>query len=308
MSNFHKFTKKELLHFIEGNEYEGPVSYEANEVGVREGLIDFLKDDHIQVEGAFSANEKLYVVYSKIATPDEIEAVKGKGIFDKLKVYGSSGKYKGVVNGEGISVFPNIYHSVLPFMNDIIKIEGKGNKFGLKKLSGEVILATKYDRIDSLSELVFAVTLEGKLGFMNLKGETVIPFDYDAFDEEVAFYNGLACVKKSRDDGSYRFGYIDHRNEAVIPFQFSGAQTFKDKDYIENWITYPAGGDKSYTRDTYKLALDGTVLMVDSEHFEDTSWYKEWEANHPYDESSRYNEDDGLDAFEGDPSNRWNID
>ena len=248
------------------------------------------------------------MVYSKIATPDEIEAVKGKGIFDKLKVYGSSGKYKGVVDGEGISVFPNIYHSVLPFMNDIIKIEGKGNKFGLKKLSGEVILATKYDRIDSLSELVFAVTLEGKLGFMNLKGETVIPFDYDAFDEEVAFYNGLACVKKSRDDGSYRFGYIDHRNEVVIPFQFSGAQTFKDKDYIENWITYPAGGDKSYTRDTYKLALDGTVLMVDSEHFEDTSWYKEWEANHPYDESSRYNEDDGLHAFEGDPSNRWNID
>ena len=143
---------------------------------------------------------------------------------------------------------------------------------------------------------------------MNLKGETVIPFDYDAFDEEVAFYNGLACVKKSRDDGSYRFGYIDHRNEAVIPFQFSGAQTFKGKDYIDNWITYPAGEDKSYTKDTYKLALDGTVLMIDSEHFEDTSWHKEWEANHPYDESSRYNEDDGLDAFEGDPSNRWNID
>ena len=245
MSNYTKITKKELLNLIIGNEYEEPVNYSYVELGVRKGLIDFLKDDHIQVEGAFSANEKLYVVYSKIATPDEIEAVKGKGIFDKLKVYGSSGKYKGVVDGEGISVFPNIYHSVLPFMNDIIKIEGKGNKFGLKKLSGEVILATKYDRIDSLSELVFAVTLEGKLGFMNLKGETVIPFDYDAFDEEVVFYNGLACVKKSRDDGSYRFGYIDHRNEAVIPFQFSGAQTFKGKDYIENWITYPAGGNKS---------------------------------------------------------------
>ena len=308
MSNYTKITKKELLNLIIGNEYEEPVNYSYVELGVRKGLIDFLKDDHIQVEGAFSANEKLYVVYSKIATPDEIEAVTGKGIFEKLKVYGSSGKYKGVVDGEGISVFPNIYHSVLPFMNDIIKIEGKGNKFGLKKLSGEVILATKYDRIDSLSELVFAVTLEGKLGFMNLKGETVIPFDYDAFDEEVAFYNGLACVKKSRDDGSYRFGYIDHRNEAVIPFQFSGAQTFKGKDYIENCITYPAGEDKSYTKDTYKLALDGTVLMIDSEYFEDTSWHKEWEANHPYDESSRCNEDDGLDAFEGDPSNRWNID
>jgi hypothetical protein len=47
--------------------------------------------------------------------------------------------------------------------------------------------------------------------------------------------------------------------------------------------------------------------MVDSEHFEDTSWYREWEANHPYDESRRY-DDDSLDAFEGDSSNRWNID
>ena len=76
---------------------------------------------------------------------------------------------------------------------------------------------------------------------------------------------------------------------------------------INSDITYPAGGDKSYTRDTYKLALDGTIIMVDSEHFEDTSWYREWEANHPYDESRRY-DDDSLDAFEGDSSNRWNID
>ena len=306
MSNFYKCTKKELLHLIEGNEYEVSVSYEANEVGVREGLIEFLKDDHIQVEGAFSANEKLYVVYSKIATPDEIEGVKGKGIFDKLKVYGSSGKYKGVVDAEGNSVLSNIYHSVLPFMNDIIKIEGKGNKFGLKKLSGEVILETKYDRIASLGESLFAVSLNGKLGFMNLKGKIVIPFDYEAFDEEVAFYNGLACVKKLMDDGSHKFGYINHYNEVVIPFEFNGAETFKDKDYIDNWIIYQVGYGKSFIRDHYKLALDGTMILVDSEHIEDESWCMEWEANHPYDESHR--PDDDSDAFEGDASNRWNID
>lgn len=247
------------------------------------------------------------MIYSKVATPVEIEAVKGKGIFDKLKVYGSSGKYKGIVDGNGNSVFPNIYQSVMPFMNDIIKIEGKGNKFGLKRLSGEIILEPKYDRIDPLGELVFAVTLDGKLGFMNLKGETVIPFDYEASDEDVAFYNGLACVKKLMDDESYKFGYIDHNNVTVIPFQFSSAQTFKDKDYIENWITYSIGGDKSYTRDRYKLALDGTVIMFDSEYFEDTSWHRDWEASHPYDESRKYDDDD-LEAFEGEAGNRWNVD
>lgn len=307
MSNYIKGTKNELLNLFEGNKYEGAVNpfYEA--LGVREGLVDFLKDDHVQAEGAFGANEKLYVIYSKVATPVEIEAVKGKGIFDKLKVYGSSGKYKGIVDGNGHSVFPNIYQSVMPFMNDIIKIEGKGNKFGLKRLSGEIILEPKYDRIDPLGELVFAVTLDGKLGFMNLKGETVIPFDYEAFDEDVAFYNGLACVKKLMDDESYKFGYIDHNNVTVIAFQFSSAQTFKDKDYIENWITYSIGGDKSYTRDIYKLALDGTVIMCDSEYFEDTSWHRDWEASHPYDESRKYDDDD-LEAFEGEAGNRWNVD
>lgn len=308
MSNYIKRTKEELLCFIEGNEYEGPVSYEANKIGVREGLIAFIKDEHVQVEGIFIANEKLYLVYSKVATREEVEAVKDKGIFARLKVYGSSGKYKGIVNGEGNSIIPNMYNSVEPFMNDIIKIEFKGNKFGLMRISGEIIVEPKYDRIDSLGELVFAVILNGKLGFMNLKGETVIPFDYEAFDEEVVFFNGLACVLKLMDDGSSKFGYINHSNEVVIPFQFSSAETFQGKDYIENWITYPAGGNKCYTRDTYKLALDGTVIFVDSEHYEDISWLREWEANHPYDESRRYYDDDSLDAFEGNSSNRWNID
>ena len=81
----------------------------------------------------------------------------------------------------------------------------------------------------------------------------------------------------------------------------------KDKDYIENWITYSIGGDKSYTRDIYKLALDGTVIMFDSEYFEDTSWHRDWEASHPYDESRKYDDDD-LEAFEGEAGNRWNVD
>lgn len=295
MNNLVKATKEDLINFV----------------GAREGVFTFVKDEHIQIEGAFAANEKLYIIYKQVATSEEIEAVKGNNIFAKLKVYGSSGKYKGIVDGDGNSVFPNIYHSILPFMNDIIKIEVKGNKFGLMRLSGEIILKPIYDRIDPLGELVFAVTIDGKLGFMNLKGETVIPFEYEAYDEDVVFYNGLACVSKQTDNGS-KFGYIDHNNEIVIPFQFSLAAPFKNKDYIENWITYPAGCSKSYTREIFKLALDGTMIKVESEHIEDSSWEitweREWEANHAYDESRRYADDNSLDAFEGDESNRWNID
>ena len=306
MSNFTKISKQELLHFLEGCEEMGEVSFEAQDLGVEPELIGFIKDEHIQIEGIFSANEKLYVVFSRIVTPDELGTVKEKGIFAKLKYHGSSGKYKGIVDCKGCSIIPTQYYSIVPFMNDIMKIENKGNKFGLIRLSGEVILSPIYDRIDSLHELIFAVCKNGKQGFMNLKGETVIPFEYEQFDGEIAFFNGLACVQKLLDDGTRKFGYINHNNDVVIPFQFTANENFKDSDYIDTWDVYEAGYGK--TVDHYKLALDGTVLLIDSEHHEDTSWYSEWEATHPYDESRRYDDDDSLDAFEGDASNRWNID
>lgn len=37
------------------------------------------------------------------------------------------------------------------------------NKFGLMRLSGEIIVAPKYDRIDPLGELVFAASLDASL-------------------------------------------------------------------------------------------------------------------------------------------------
>ena len=185
MSNLSKINNQELLNFIRGDEYQGPISFAAQDLGVSEALIDFIRDEHIKVEGSFSANNQLYVIYSKIVTPSELEAVKDKGIFASLKLYGFSGKYKGVVDAKGKSIIPNMYYTITPFMNNIMKIEYKGNKFGLMRLSGEIILEPKYDRIDPLGELVFAVSFGGKLGFMNLNGQEVIPFMYEIPDNEV---------------------------------------------------------------------------------------------------------------------------
>ena len=60
------------------------------------------------------------------------------------------------------------------------------------------------------------------------------------------------------------------------------------------------------------FALDGRDFdiaeSVSKENFDECDRADVFMLNHPYDESSRYNEDDGLAAFEGDPSNRWNID
>ena len=307
MSKITIISAQELLTRVQSNIDEG-LSFLDTEIGITESIIPFLKDEHNKVEGCFLANNKTYVIYSKIATKEEFDSVKNAGIFQQLKLYGSSGKYKGLIDGQGNSILPNMYYTIEPFMNDILKVEYKGHKFGLIRISGDVILEPIYDRIDSLGELVFAVCKDGKLGFMNLKGELEIPFMYEITNDEVVFYNGLAAVAKKDEVGKYRFGYINHKNEEVLPFKFTGDIPFKNTDLIENWEVYEAGYGKSFTREYYYLALDGSITHFNTEHIEDTSWIEEHETKYAVDESHRYDDSDWLDAFEGDSSNRWNVD
>ncbi len=307
MSQITIISAKELLRRIQSNIKDG-TSFLDTEIGFTESVIPFLKDEHNKVEGYFLANNSAYIIYSKIIPPTEIDPLSKVGIFQALKLYGSSGKYKGVIDGNGNSILPNIYQSIEPFMNDIIKVEYKNHKFGLIRISGEVILEPIYDRIDSLGELVFAVCKDGKLGFMNLKGEIVIPFIYEMTNDEVVFYNGLAAVAKKDEVGKCRFGYINHKNEEILPFKFTGNIPFKNTNLIENWEVYEAGYGNSFTREYYYLALDGSITHFKTEHIEDTNWIEEHEITYAFDESHRYDDGDWLDAFEGDSSNKWNVD
>lgn len=277
------------------------------EINISESIIPFLKDEHNKVDGVFRANQTIFIIYSKVITPAELESSKKIGIFQSLKLYASSGKYKGLIDEVGKSILPNIYLSIEPFMNDILKVKSKGHKFGLIRISGDIILPIVYDRIDSLGELVFAVCKDGKLGFMNLKGEEVIPFMYEVPNEEVVFNNGLACVLKKNEDGKFRYGYIDHTNQVVFSFDYDYYRDFNNSDTVENDITYNADDGESYTRESYELALDGSRVFINSEHFEDNSWITEWGAS-TAGRHQTYYDDCWLDAFEGDASNRWNID
>ena len=299
---------QELMMRIQSN-IEGWTSFLDTEIGLTEAIIPFLKDEHNKVECVFLANNKTYIIYSKIATKEEFDSVKNAGIFQQLKLYGSSGKYKGLIDGQGNSILPNMYYTIEPFMNDILKVEYKGHKFGLIRISGDFILEPIYDRIDSLGELVFAVCKDGKLGFKNLKGEDEIPFIYEVPEkgEEVVFHNGLVCVKKD-DDGKCKYGYINHKNQVVIPFAYDFNNPFKNGDMVENCKSYRNGYD-DLVIDRYILSLDGTVTLIETTVYEDDSWISDYEARYAFDENRNYQDnDDCLDAFEGDVNNRWNID
>ena len=67
---------------------------------------------------------------------------------------------------------------------------------------------------------------------------------------------------------------------------------FKNTDLIENWEEYDTGYGKSFTREYYYLALDGSMTHFNFEHIEDTSWIEEHEIKYAFDESHRYDDSD----------------
>ncbi|QHV95317.1 WG repeat-containing protein [Spirosoma endbachense] len=76
------------------------------------------------------------------------------------------------------------------------------------------------------SEGLSAIIRDGKVGFINLNGELVIPAEYDVKDYSgitflPSFSLGLACVHKNG-----KYGFINKQGEIVIPLQFDHAYDF----------------------------------------------------------------------------------
>lgn len=79
----------------------------------------------------------------------------------------------------------------------------------------------RYDQIDAFSEGLAAVRRDGKWGYINLKGEEVIPCQFsDAFPSG-QFSEGLACVVDNRNEAdkklwNKRVGFINSKGEWVL--------------------------------------------------------------------------------------------
>ena len=89
------------------------------------------------------------------------------------------------------------------------------------ELSPDFIKAIrKYDTLDSFSEGFAMVKKDGVYGFINTKGEEVIPCKYD---DAYSFSEGYAVVKKGGKNG-----FINTNGEEVIPFKYDRADSFSE--------------------------------------------------------------------------------
>ena len=91
----------------------------------------------------------------------------------------------------------------------------------LAKITFAQINETQYDYVGLKGSKLIVVSKNGKFGFINKKGEEVIPMIYDgAWD----FTFGIAAVEKNS-----KWGFINEKGKIVIPMKYEYADYFNGK-------------------------------------------------------------------------------
>ena len=96
----------------------------------------------------------------------------------------------------------------------------KDGKLGYINTKGEQIIECKFDDACCFKEGLASVQKDGKWGYINTKGEQIIECK---FDDTLGFDEGLASVQK---DG--KWGYINTKGEQAIECKFDHAYDFSE--------------------------------------------------------------------------------
>lgn len=212
----------------------------------------------------------------------------------------------GFINSKGEVVVEPKFSKVFNFKNGSAKVL-ENNKWGLVGADGKYVVKTEYDGVSNAynnhivaniedrhglivngkfrevpgaekiwdfsknSEYTYAKK-DGKLGFINTKGEWVIE---PTFDKARAFSNGLAPVYNGKE-----WGYVDTNGKVVIAFQYKDAEIFgsdglapvklkKDWGFINTTGTLviddnydiTAGGFSIFQKNNQKGFIDGLARV-----------------------------------------------
>jgi hypothetical protein len=169
-----------------------------------------------------------------------------------LKFY-TEQKY-GFINLRTNKLLPNLYDCAADnFKNGVARVVSD-YQYGLIDTSGNYIVTLgKYDIICSLSEGLYAFAHDEKYGFLNSKGDVVIPAVYEINEnsssciDEFGFQNGRICLALDE-----KYGYIDTTGKIVIPFEYD-----KLSDFRSGLAAFRATGNKlwGYIGETNRIRI-----------------------------------------------------
>lgn len=108
------------------------------------------------------------------------------------------------------------YYAFTRITNDKVNKTDKGL---VVELTPEFIKSVQqYDELTGFSEGYAIVRKDGKYGFINIKGEEVIPCKYE---NARSFSEGLAAVQKNN-----KWGFVNTNGEEVIPCRYNQVEQF----------------------------------------------------------------------------------
>ena len=142
--------------------------------------------------------------------------------------------FSGIVNENGEIIIPLEYDNVLDYKNGMF-LAKKAKKWGIIDIDNNIIIPFEYKRIRHFEDDLALITTKGT-GYIN-KNKKVVIEPQNSFNLSGDFYNGLALVKRDK-----KFGFINKKNEVVIPIiydnalQFKGKKTIVQKDGISFFI------------------------------------------------------------------------
>jgi len=150
---------------------------------------------------------------------DDIHIFKGDlAIFTKNSKYGFIDKYGKVRIAAKYDYAENFIHN-----RAIVKY---GDYFGLINQNDSIIIPFELTGIGDFSEdYVFSIK-DKSVGYYDLSGILVIPFEYEYYPELKLYGNfmeGKAVVRKKG-----KFGVIDQNGKIVIPFKYTSLTSFRD--------------------------------------------------------------------------------
>lgn len=191
-----------------------------------------------------------------------------------------------LIDTEGKSILDNTYQRLYRDIETGLIFYQNKNLWGVMNAKGELLTDALYLTIDPFNDGLAMVSVAGdSQGFINTKGDVVIPLDYQ---KAGIFANGLAPVKL--DD---QWGYVDSTGKTVIEFIYDTAKSFDDNararvydESSDQWSLIDKEGNTIMTGDeiftlngpVYGLGVDGeyTLRLPDGTQFGSETYTDLW--------------------------------
>jgi hypothetical protein len=171
----------------------------------------------------YAQKDSLYGYYDKIGTqriePKYTEAFAfSKGIA-KVQIR----ENQGYIDTYGSFIVPPAYTNI-HFFNDTLLVFEENEKFGLMKRNCQIIDSAKFDKIGKLINDRAIVIKNGKIGYIDGKGQLILDFKFDDYPNaiELSQFKGSYAVVKQNG----KFGVIEQFGKLIIPSNYNQLGSF----------------------------------------------------------------------------------